>query len=202
MDAVEKESYFQLHRIFEAHHSGKTGFSLHYLTLYSLALGLEARRVFEFGCGLSSLTLLAALEKTGGDLITCDVRHFSECGLERSFEEPRWDFRQGLSKEILASLGDEVFELVLHDGSHTPDVVHEDLLQILPRVKKNGIVLIHDTEHPSKDYGLEAVVPSVFSEIRADLTTLPYGYGLTIARIREDFGHGEVDLQWRKGVTV
>jgi len=55
-----------INEIFKHHHGNYGGFCRHYLTLYSMVLGMEAKSVFEFGCGFSSKAILAALEPTGG----------------------------------------------------------------------------------------------------------------------------------------
>jgi hypothetical protein len=70
----------------------------HYWTLFSLAYGLQAQSVFEFGAGGSSAVLLAALELTGGRLTSCDtepleslvswIPHLRECS-----HSTRWTFR-------------------------------------------------------------------------------------------------------------
>ena len=56
---------------------GDTGMSLHYGFLYSCVVGLESKKVFEFGSGYSTHVILNALEKTGGILTSCDVTDFS-----------------------------------------------------------------------------------------------------------------------------
>jgi hypothetical protein len=91
----------------------------------------------------------------------------------------------------------------LHDGSHTWREVAIDLKLIIPRIKKGGILLVHDTNHPTDNYQLDKAVDSIDfnyddSGFKIERLTLPYGYGLTMIRIMEDFGNGEVELTWRK----
>ena len=98
--------------------------------------------------------------------------------------------------DIQAHFG-EGFDLVLHDGSHEPDVVEEELKAIVPCVKKGGLILVHDTRHPK--LGLESAAPRALAGTPHLTFTLPYGYGLTIIEMLDDFGWGDVELKWRKG---
>src|SRR6516165_8996426 len=104
----------------------------HYWTLFSVAYGLQAQSVFEFGAGASSAVLLAALELTGGRLISCDTEPLdSLCAriphLREAAQYTRWTFRNVPSSQALRDLGPEAFELVLHDGSHEAEQVEEDI---------------------------------------------------------------------------
>ncbi len=167
--------------IWKEHHNNGRGFSRHYLTLYAIILGMEAKEVFEFGAGFSTDTILEALKLTGGKLTSCDIQK----------QKPRnnWTFTNRDSQSIDI---DGTYDVVLHDGSHVKEVVQKDIDKILPRMKLNSLLLIHDTEH--KDYKLNEVKINC----KHEQVTLPYGYGLTIVRILEDFGNGKVEITWKK----
>ncbi len=157
------------------------GFEKHYLTLYSMVLGMNAQNVFEFGAGYSSLFILEALKKTGGKLISCDSRKIDELGLPKEYINSRdnferWTFYRQYSANVVPRI-DEKFDFVLHDGSHKAKEVREDLENILPKTK--GLILIHDTEHPQ--YKMKKEVDRVFGVY--DKVTLPYGNSLTIVRV-------------------
>jgi len=186
--------------IIKRHHGSKSGFSRHYLTLYSLVLGLEAKKVFEFGSGFSSKAILEALKHTGGKLITTDLRSISETGnsTEDLSKNPNWEYIQGNSLTTLKKLPDVGFDLVLHDGSHEWRVVLRDLRLVIPRMKKNGIILIHDTFHKTKNFRLALAVRLAFLFVPHESITLPYGYGLTIIRLKRGYGHGEISTSWEK----
>jgi len=186
--------------IIKWHHSAQSGFARHYLTLYSLVLGLEAKKVFEFGSGFSSKVILEALKYTSGKLITADLRSINETGnsAEDLLKNPNWRYIQGNSLNILKELSDVGFDLVLHDGSHEWRVVLRDLRFIIPRMKKNGIILIHDTFHKTKNFRLTWAVWLAFLFIPHESITLPYGYGLTIIRLKRGYGHGEILTSWEK----
>lgn len=203
----------ELMEIIEMNHSGKTGFCRHYMTLYSVILGMESKNVFEFGSGFSTKTILLALEQTEGKLITCDCRPKEE-SLMHYFNDPeqterlfnRWEFLHKRSSQVKQDVENEIFDVVLHDGSHTWREVEEDLRMIIPRMKKGGILMLHDTNHPTENYQLDKALngigPNISNGGEADFNferlKIPYGYGLSIIRILDDFGNGEVNLSWKK----
>lgn len=185
--------------IVKTHHGTQFGFSRHYLLLYSVVLGLEAKSVFEFGIGFSTKVIMKALEKTKGRLTSVDVRDAEICGISKKEQckfSKKWKFLHGRSQEILKDFGESSFDLVLHDGAHNGPTVRDDLKLIIPRIKKNGILLIHDTEHKYTDI-LDGVIEAL-KGTKHQRIELPYGCGLTIIRILEDFGNGEVTLTWKK----
>lgn len=194
------DTHAPLQEILDQHHNGTGGFSRHYLTLYALALGLEAKRVFEFGAGFSTKTLLAALAKTGGHLTTCDVRPIEGTGNGTEMAEQykdRWVYLQGDSREKVRAVSKDSFDLVLHDGSHEWRVVWRDLVAIIPRIKQNGILLIHDTEHVPT-YRLKLAVFLALLFVPHEKLTLPYGYGLTMVRILGNTHNGKIHTTWDK----
>ena len=63
--------------IVKKHHLNDTGLTRHYLTLYSIVLGMESKNVFEFGTGFSTRAMVEALKLTGGKLTSVDIRSLS-----------------------------------------------------------------------------------------------------------------------------
>lgn len=191
----------QIEKIVQNHHGDTLGFSRHYLTLYSIVLGIEAKEVFEFGCGFSTPTILKALEQTGGHLTTCDMRPIEKTGNNPSLlEEYRetWTYLQGDSLETVPpAISGKIFDFVLHDGSHEWRVVYKDLRKILPHIKHNGILLVHDTEH-IPTYRLKLSVRLALLGYRHEILTLPYGHGLTIIRILGNKKNGSISTTWEK----
>jgi len=188
--------------------AAESSLNKHYWTLFSLAYGLQAQLAFEFGVGGSSGVLLAALELTGGRLISCDPEPreglFERMPhLRSAAHSARWTFRNMGSSQALRELRDEVFELVLHDGSHEPEQVEEDIVGILPRLKRYGVLLVHDVEQfalgPQVRRGLMAGIRR--SRRRVSMTSLPYSDGLAIVRVEDDFGCGQVASRWCKSTT-
>jgi len=156
--------------------------------LYACVLGVEAKRVFEFGAGYSSQVILDALEETGGSLISCDPQSDEILGMK---PDARWTHLRMISRKALKKI-DGMFDLVFHDGSHKEIEVRKDIKRILPHVKKNGLILIHDTYNNEKKYKILKALNGLGEE-RA---TLCYGCGLTIIRQRE--GDVAIDPKWTK----
>lgn len=201
------------------------GMALHYAFLFSAVYGMEAEAVFEFGAGWSTRAILEALfwvgrtrEGSPSRLITCstdtkntvikkaslsDGVSIGEYSLPL-WENDGWEHLQSLSEDLPKAFLDPIlmrqrFDLVLHDGSHTPEVVEADLSFILPRVKQYGLVLVHDTQHSGVGEGMRGAVAAILRDFDCTATTLPYGYGLTILRV-EAAGPPPVSPQ-RKKVT-
>lgn len=185
--------------IIKIHHGSDRGFCRHYLTLYSIVLGLETKLAFEFGTGFSTKVILEALCQTGGSLISCDCRPPGVSDINwKEMEEykNRWRFIEGRSQEVLKSLKLRPLDFVLHDGAHNDEIVYDDLKLILPRMKTKSIILVHDVEH--KYLKLRGAVESALQGVRSQRMILPYGCGLYVIRIDEDFGNGLVSLTWKK----
>lgn len=191
-----------INSLISQHHLNTGGFCRHYMTLYSIVLGMESKNVFEFGCGYSTSAILTALETTGGKLITNDIRSLVQnyppylSDLSYEFINSHWEFICASSDVALSDVTkrDTVYDVILHDGSHTQDVVIQDLKSLLPKTKLGTIILLHDTNHPTANYGLDIVA----NELDLPNITLPYGYGLTIMTVDKDFGNGSVNIEWRK----
>lgn len=194
----------EIEQIINEHLNGKGGFTRHYLTLYSLVIGMEAKNVLELGAGFSSPTILAALKKTGGKLTTCDNRSLEKKGLVSLMKEneERWKYNEMDSRQFLKTIKNETYELVLHDAAHDFKNIILDLQKIAPRLKKNGLILIHDTFHQGlkrRQLSLAVRIGLLFK--RYEIVTLPYGCGLTIVRIKSNSNNGTFVPKWSKTNT-
>lgn len=197
-----KKSYAYM---FENSFKFNRGFSLHYPLLFSIVYGLEAKNCFEFGAGLSTRVILDALEHTGGTHISCsrDPKDSICKGALKS--RKNWAHYGELSSAVLPRLDCELeyknlnFDFVLHDGSHRGPVVAEDLKFIVRRVKRFGMILIHDTQHSNLGGGMRDGVLQGLAEVPwYSHTTLPYGCGLTLVRIERGFVDDTVEITRRK----
>ena len=177
------------------------GFTLHYMTLYSIIYGMEAKSVFEFGCGHSSSVILSALKHTGGKLTTNDKRNIENTGNKPEMIEENknnWRYLQKFSEEALKhDIKGQKFDVVLHDGAHEPQIVMRDIRKIVRHMKQGAILLVHDTNHKSFPHLPLAVRLGLFP-YRYEKVTLPYGFGLTVIRLKSNFGNGKVELTWKK----
>jgi predicted O-methyltransferase YrrM len=189
--------------IFESASDTKSGLASHYPLIYSVALGLRTQHAFEFGSGFSTLVILEALSQTKGCLTICDPRHWFK---HQTIHEDRkttgytkqdiqrysnWTYLQKNSQtsSVVAYIRGRYFDFVLHDGAHRAEIVEKDLSTIVPRMRRNGVILVHDTMH--QDFpGIFEVVQNI--SCAKEILTLPYDSGLTIIRILEDFGVGTI----------
>lgn len=176
-----------------------TGMSLHYAFLYSCVRGLESKNVFEFGSGYSTHVILNALEETGGILTSCDVTNYTDNPNLTSYTKSsnRWNFYHGNSTEIFGDIEFQQYDLILHDGSHVGEEVLVDLNNIYPYLKHDGILITHDTRHHSLGEGMTKAVEEFVKDKNVEYCTLPYGYGLTFIRNKDNI-ENKVKLTWRK----
>jgi len=202
------ETKIDIDFIVKKHHLNDTGLTRHYLTLYSIVLGMESKSVFEFGTGFSTQTMIQALKITGGKLTSVDIRPLSiRKDIPDNFlndNKDIWSFNEGNSLNVVPTLDhNECYDVVLHDGSHTGTEVTQDLNNIAPYVKSGGLVLIHDTSHyelgPEMRQGVHN--SDLIKNYIHDGSTLPYGYGLTIIRLLNNpHNNKSVNITWRKGI--
>ena len=180
---------------------GDTGMSLHYGFLYSCVVGMESKKVFEFGSGFSTHVILHALEKTGGLLTSVDVTNYTDNPNVTQFSQDsdRWSFYNGNSNEMFADEDVEFdqYDLILHDGSHIGSEVLVDLNNIYPYLKHDGVLITHDTRHHSLGDGMMGAVEEFAKDKDLEMCTLPYGYGLTFFRNKANIDN-KVNLTWRK----
>lgn len=174
-----------------------TGFTKHYLTLFAIVEGLETKNSFEFGTGWSTKVILDALKYTGGKHISCDIRNIEDTGLTKEYLENNNDTWTYLQQDSTTIKYDSLplFDFVLHDGSHIPKIVKNDLVNIFPLIKHNGIILIHDTLFVPE---LKHVCEDIAINTCSDIITLPYGYGLTIININNIEINEEIKTTWKK----
>jgi predicted O-methyltransferase YrrM len=171
------------------------GFRQHFITLYSIVYGLECRDVLEVGAGYSTYMILGALgDLNQGHLTSVDRR---PRGKTLDLVNPGGDLEERLTY-IQGEFLDQIdalkgpYDLFLQDGTHRcPEIAHEVGLIAL-RMRQNGLILVHDTMVLANG-NIFTEMPGAFEHV-----TLPYGYGLTIIRVIEDYGNGEIDPKWKK----
>lgn len=115
----------------------------HLPTLRSLAHGT----VVEIGVrdGSSTNALLLGIKENGGHLYSIDIT--AKCGT--IFNDEDWTFIHGDSgsPETAAKVPQEI-DVLFVDGDHEYQYVKLDLMTYGPRVKKGGIILMHDVLMP------------------------------------------------------
>jgi predicted O-methyltransferase YrrM len=197
--------------IFDAMKEYKTGLSLHYPLLYSIIIGLETKHAFEFGAGWSTRVILDALKNTDGYLCSISTDSQKDVMLKNRSWHSRggvcsdylqhWTHTQGRTPEahkILVALTNKPLDFVLHDGSHTGEVVYQDLKFILPKMKYNSILCVHDVLHEHCGKDMRDAVSEAIKEYEYEIVTLPYGYGLSIITIKDNKENGIVQINRKK----
>ena len=196
----------------------KTGLSLFYPVLYSIVVGLETKSAFEFGAGWSTRVILDALKETCGHLYSIstdsqkDVMIKTEMisggsvgpgvhDVEQYYSDysENWTHTQGKSEKDIKDIKiANYLDLVLHDGSHTEEVVYNDLSFILPKMKYNSVLLVHDVLHSHCGKGMRSAVDEALKEYEYEITTLLYGFGLSIIILKDNKHNGVVEINRHK----
>lgn len=171
----------------------RLGLALHYRFLQAAVFGLAARRTFEFGAGGSTRVFAEALPPDGVHVsVSGESRDAVSAASGVAAGWPGWVHHHGLSEAHRDLVTDDL-DLVLHDGSHAADVVAADVEWVWPRVKRFGLLLVHDTQHSYVGAGVREGLRRGLDAAgaRFTATTLPWGFGLTVVR-RESGGPASV----------
>lgn len=158
-----------------------SGSSLHLLVLYSLVIGLNAKIILELGLGQTTGVLRAAAAQTEATVHTCDEnqRRFEHL-LEE--QDDRWRLYLESSRSFLKKVPEPV-DLAMHDGAHDYQTVRRDLEQIIPKMRKFGIICVHDTQQTHLYRHMLAAIQDAVKSFSVSVTNLPYGAGLAIIRV-------------------
>lgn len=171
----------------------------HLMTLYSIAIGMKAKRILELGVrgGSTTLPLLMAADKNKGSLTSVDIQ-------DTTFTPPYnlntvpWNFVKSDALSFLKEQNPtESYDLIYVDDWHAYNHVKEELNEIDRLVSPKSVILVHDLMYGNtcphyhsdltlKDgqwadggpYRAVAELPSQFWEF----STLPYNNGLTLLR--------------------
>ena len=127
-----------------------TDMNEHLLDLYGAALGIKAKTIVELGAGQSTYAFTAVVNETKGQLYSIDVqaeahlRGFPE-GKGVLEQEDRYHFIQDDSVSVVWDKGKIDFLLI--DTVHNFNQTLRELEIWRPRIKKWGLIALHDTAH-------------------------------------------------------
>src|SRR5579872_3354689 len=157
------------------------GTSKHLMTLYSIVIGLNAKVIVELGLGQTTGALRAAAQQTGGIVYTCDAdqRRFQPLLGE---QDEHWKLHLELSSSFLEKVPEPI-DFVMHDGAHDYVNVKRDLEAILPKMRKFGIICVHDTQQVDLHEGMLAAMRDATKNFSVSMTNLPFNAGLGIIRV-------------------
>ena len=181
-DAAFNINPFTEAELFQAFYNPDLATSKHLLILYSLVVGLGAKQILDLGIGTTTRALRAGALKTGGVVYSCDrdPRFTAMNGQQ----DDHWKLLLGPSETSLRSLSGP-FDFVMHDAAHDYFQVKLDLELILPKVKKFGMICIHDTQQSDLSSDMLAAIRDATAAYSISLTTLPFNAGLTLIRMED-----------------
>lgn len=73
----------------------------------------------------------------------------------------------------------------MHDAAHDYYQVKMDLERILPKMKRFGIICVHDTQQPDLNHEMLAAIKEALRGAPISMVNLPYSSGLAIIRVEE-----------------
>lgn len=150
--------------------------------LHDLAVEVNARQMIELGVrgGVSTVSLVAAAERTGGRVWSCDMAPHTAPYVVA--ESPLWTFHEGddVAPEALDSAPAEC-DLLFIDTSHTGGHTAAELRLYGPRVRDGGVIVMHDADPvPGQDVIGPALAYAQANELT--LTYYPGWHGLAVIR--------------------
>lgn len=186
MNSLEPFSESQLFAAFE---DASVSTSKHLLILYSLAVGLNARLIVDLGIGSTTRALRAAARRTHGVVMSCDCNIDGFSNLLPQQDE-HWRIYLGASEVFLQSLREPI-DLVVHDAAHDYFQVKLDLTLILPKMKRFGLICIHDTQQTDLHSDMLTAIRDATKKFEVSITNLPFNCGLAVIRV-EETRHGAI----------
>ena len=154
------------------------------LTLYTLALGLNAQLIYEWGVGYSTLALLRAAERTGGQVISCDTNeervNIVYDNIKMAQARGRWLFFPVSSEEMHQRLRAQA-DLIFIDGTHSFSCVLWEVENYWSLLKEDGLMVLHDTRSFAEGPGR---VMGVLADIGLEVVELPFCCGMAVIHKR------------------
>jgi len=155
--------------------------SKHLLILYSLVIGINAQVIAEIGLGQTTGALRAAAALTGATVHTCDFDKRRHNHLLAQ-QDDHWKLYLEPSTSFIEQLHEPI-DLVMHDGAHDYLTVRRDLELLIPKMRKFGIVCIHDTQETDLYGDMLAAIKDAVTGFSVSITNLPFSCGLAIIRV-------------------
>jgi len=147
--------------------------------LYSLALGLQAQLIYEWGVGVSTMVFLRAVQRTGGEVVSCDWNEEHSWGLlieAMAQAGLPWTWHRMEVHKFLAQMT-RVADLVHIDGTHSYSSVASEVELAWPLLRDDGLLVLHDTRTFA---GGPDVVARQIAALGIEMCELPYSCGLAV----------------------
>jgi predicted O-methyltransferase YrrM len=163
--------------------SGLGSFARHLPIIYALSVGIQAKCIIDLGIGSSTRALRLAAKETGGIVHSCDCDVNRFWGLI-SHQDSTWKLFLGASEKFISTINEPV-DFVCHDAAHDYYQVKLDLSLLLPKMRKYGLICVHDTQQPDSSEEMLSAIRESLEEHRFSLVTIPFNCGLTIIRVED-----------------
>ena len=122
----------------------------HLQFLHETVLKYKKPVVIELGVHVGNTTsaLLSGVELSDGELWSCDIDDVTKKVPTTFTQSPRWRFFHGddVGEQILSQLPKQC-DVLFIDTSHTYEHTLAELEAYIPRVKSDGVALLHDTHY-------------------------------------------------------
>lgn len=146
--------------------------------LHDIAVDIGAEQIIELGVrnGVSTVSLVAAAERTGGRVWSCDI---APPGVPHVVaDSPLWTFHLGDDLRA-APKAPEWCDLLFIDTSHRAVHTARELALYGPKVREGGVIVMHDAD-PCP--GQDVIGPALdyARENELTLTYYPGSYGLAV----------------------
>ncbi len=157
--------------------------SKHLLVIYSIVVGVNAKIIADFGLGQTTGAIRAAAALTGGTVYTCDFdkRRFAPLLAEQT---DTWKLSLETSSSFIPKIPAPI-DFVMHDGAHDYLNVRRDLEALLPKMRRFGIVCVHDTQQPDLSRDMLSAIKDATGDFAVSITNFPFSAGLAVIRIEE-----------------
>jgi glycosyltransferase involved in cell wall biosynthesis/predicted O-methyltransferase YrrM len=172
--------------------------SQHKITLFSLALSVNAKNILELGVrkGITTTPLLEASSYTKGRVTSVDIMENTQLHYLKS-KYKNWNYVIQDSIKFLENISnDEIYDLIFIDDWHDGDHLYKEIQLLEPHITPFTLILIHDSMcyntqpnyHYFKDEGGEFGNGGPYGGLEKldkniwEYSTIPVNNGLTILR--------------------
>ena len=157
----------------------------HLPIIFALARGCGGGMMADIGIGSTTRTLLMVAHELNARLYSCDFDRRRYAPLTQLYPPTkRWRLSLTNSAAFIDQLPSRM-NFVSHDGAHDEETVRDDLLRLVPKMRRFGVITLHDTQHPTLGQGMMRAVSDVIGRGKLSAVTLPFYNGLTIIRVEE-----------------
>lgn len=159
------------------------------LAVFAVGFNITPPLVIELGVrsGVSTHAFLYALGCTGGQLWSVDINP------PPPIADPLWHFVQGedCSQQVLDQLPQRPADIVFVDTDHTYEQTTAEINTYVPRIRKGGYMIFHDTalerfDHhisPQPPFPVAKAIDELLPEDQYDRVYYPNNYGLTVVEL-------------------